>query len=860
MAERPLLILPSPTEPVRRRNKGGGPGKFSRPNRQRQGERLDAKFELLQRAFEERRALLRIESHGVVPEDVIVLETIGTVDGFLRAVEKVSGMEWLTEVDREGIPPDDDFFAVSSSGKAKPGYALRGRLFVIFANHEALQQMLSLWQDWKSERELPFGLRKWKSVFANLKDVRRWSVRDRLYETGVLEDWHERVDHGQEIVPCEIEIWYRKTPHQRQLARDRIVGLVETEGGRVASEALMPEISYQALLVDLPIGAVGRVLEETEKDVELVQCEQIQFFRATGQMTATVPEAGHQTDDGKTREEQPSGVPVIALFDGLPLQAHRRLQGRMIVDDPDEYEEDYPAGIRRHGTSMASLIIHGDLEMGDEPLPRRIYVRPILRPDPRDWRESSETVAERTFVVDLIHRAVRRLFEGDGDEAAVAPNVAVINLSIGIRDRPFEHSLSPLARLLDWLSWRYRVLFVVSAGNHASPIELSIMRDDFSSVDAKKLQEYVIQSVAADSRHRRLLSPAEAVNAMTVASIHGDTSTGQPPRWRDPYVDGGLPSPINAHGMGYRRSIKPEVLESGGRVVVQECLASTDGFELEVYDGRLAPGQLVASPGSTVGAQGAVQYSRGTSNAAALVSRSAGWLYEVLDELRGELGGEIIDAVPRSVWIKALIAHAADWGATEPILRGILGSGRNVDEYKEYVTRLIGYGVLDIDRVRECTKLRATAISGGMLQEDEAHVHRVPLPDSLSGKRGHRRLIVSLAWLSPVNPRHQAWRRADLWFSPRMEVLRVKRQQADWQAVRRGTVQHEILEGDSAGVYVAGSDLEIQVSCRADAGELDESVPYAIVTTLEVAPEIGIDIYDEIRTSVRARVEVTAGL
>ena len=52
--------------------------------------------------------------------------------------------------------------------------------------------------------------------------------------------------------------------------------------------------------------------------------------------------------------------------------------------------------------------------------------------------------------------------------------------------------------------------------------------------------------------------------------------------------------------------------------------------------------------------------------------------------------------------------------------------------------------------------------------------------------------------------------------------------------------------------------MEIQVSCRADAGTLDVEVPYALVTTLEVAEEIGVPIYEEIRVRVQERVRVTA--
>jgi hypothetical protein len=67
--------------------------------------------------------------------------------------------------------------------------------------------------------------------------------------------------------------------------------------------------------------------------------------------------------------------------------------------------------------------------------------------------------------------------------------------------------------------------------------------------------------------------------------------------------------------------------------------------------------------------------------------------------------------------------------------------------------------------------------------------------------------------------------------------------QADWHAVQRGTVQHEILEGEKAAAFIDGDNLEIQVNCRADAGVLEDMVPYALATTLEVAEEINIDIY-----------------
>lgn len=76
--------------------------------------------------------------------------------------------------------------------------------------------------------------------------------------------------------------------------------------------------------------------------------------------------------------------------------------------------------------------------------------------------------------------------------------------------------------------------------------------------------------------------------------------------------------------------------------------------------------------------------------------------------------------------------------------------------------------------------------------------------------------------------------------------------QADWHAVQPGTVQYEILEGEKATAFIDGDNLEIQVNCRADAGVLEDMVPYALATTLEVAEEINIDIYSEVSVRVQA--------
>jgi hypothetical protein len=119
--------------------------------------------------------------------------------------------------------------------------------------------------------------------------------------------------------------------------------------------------------------------------------------------------------------------------------------------------------------------------------------------------------------------------------------------------------------MIDWLSWRYRVLFLVSAGNANSPLELDVARADVAALDAAGLSAAIARSIHAVAHLRRILSPSESVNAFTVGSLHGDDSdSGAPPNTIDPYPQTGYPSPLKRIGLGFKRGVKPDVLFEGG--------------------------------------------------------------------------------------------------------------------------------------------------------------------------------------------------------------------------------------------------------------------------------------------------------
>jgi hypothetical protein len=75
--------------------------------------------------------------------------------------------------------------------------------------------------------------------------------------------------------------------------------------------------------------------------------------------------------------------------------------------------------------------------------------------------------------------------------------------------------------------------------------------------------------------------------------------------------------------------------------------------------------------------------------------------------------------------------------------------------------------------------------------------------------------------------------------------------------VQRGTLQHEVFEGEKVSAFVDGDAIIVHVSFRKDAGPLTESIPYALAITLEVDPSIG-EIYDEIRDRIQIRERVAA--
>jgi hypothetical protein len=737
---------------------------------------------------------------------------------------------------------------------------------MVMSNQRALDEMLSLWKNYKENSQFEFkhGLAKFRDVFSCLYDIRRWGIQERLLETGLLEVWREELEQDpNRTVRFETELWFRESAAHRTQRAAHIAALIGQMDGRIVSQATIADICYHAILGELPAAGVRAIIDNP--NTELTLCDSVMFFRPVGQMTiGTVPLAEETEAIGDVDSVVPAGEPIIALLDGMPLANHRLLESRLVIDDPDNFEAAYTAVERVHGTSMASLIVHGDLSVQSSPLSRPVYVRPVMKPIPWLSQPRPEFMPEDCLVVDLIHRAVKRLFEGENGEPPVAPQVRVINVSIGDERRPFIRTISPFARLLDWLSAKYGVLFVVSAGNHAAPIEFDTSLPPISSLSADDLERAVVTSLYKEAWNRRLLSPAEAINPLTVGALHHDEAPDIPllGTHRVNPLNSVLPSPISAFGSGYSRSIKPDLLYSGGRQCYPLPVITTSPQRIELRTQyRISPGNKFASPSTRVGDLDATVYGCGTSNATALMSRNAGICYDTLEQIFDEyaVGQEVRKyEVPL---LKAMLVHGCSWGNMGTRLINILNNAGNGTRAKILACNWLGYGEPNIERVLECTEQRATLLGFGELGNKQAHVFNLPLPPSLGARRDRRRLTVTLAWLSPVAPHTQKYRGAELWFDVGKTPLANQRQEAcggqdGRHTVRRGTVQHEIFEGDTAEPIADSDSISIQVNCREYAKKIAFPIPYGLVVSLEVAEGLDIPVYNEIRTRITPAIQI----
>ena len=854
MAEFPLLPVPAP---VRDRRPSGPRGGSSPrlPGRARQGERLQPVFQRLRDVFEAGRdpVTLRDDPAGIAPERALGLDVAGGIGDFYRATQRIGGLEYLGEEETE-LDADQDFAELDTrrgrKGKDRADKPVVDRLYLAMPDTRALQELLRLWDRYQSGEQAVQGFGPWFDLFNRLRQLRAWGPLDRVPDSTI--SWLAgELEARTDSVQVEIELWSHQDAERHRRSASRFEQAAATAEGRILSRASIPEIAYEAALVDLPAAEVRRLANRDDSPIAI--CDAVMFIRP--QSIAQFPIAVDALGAGGTVEPAPTvgGTPISALFDGVPVLGHRLLDGRVRFDDPDDLEAISVVAERRHGTEMASLILHGDRNVAGPSLQRPLYVRPVLY-------APGGGVPERTqpdrLLIDTIYRAVLRMRTGDPEGEAAAPEVFLVNLSLGDQNRPFTGPMSPWGRLLDHLADRFGILFLVSAGNVTDPLPVPAFSGltDLEQDSPADRERAVFEALARQQSRRTLLSPAEALNVITVGAWHEDAvdAANRPSSLVfAPYEeDDPGPNVTSALGLGHRKAIKPDIFMPGGRELFSPV---TGGAGLRVRPAK--PGRFFGLKAAIPDADGRLDQeglTMGTSAATALATRDA---HRLFDALMDEDNGAILSgAAPEyyGVMIKALLAHRAHWGAKGSLLDelyGPKGQGKHV-ERKDNIARVLGYGRPLVEETMTCAANRAILVGCGSVASDEsANLYRAPLPVSLERVTEPRSITMTLAWFSPVNVRHRAYRRAKLEIQPldfktSAGVSRVPEQPSD-KSVPRGSLFHVRYQGNKAVSFIDDGHIQFRVYCREQAGPLDRAIRYGLAVTIEAGE--GIPVYQEIR-------------
>lgn len=834
--EKPLLRLIPGAEQRRRTGRSKFPPPPAAFPRERQTAAFGPKFtrlaEVLARG--EGALELRADPAGLAPERLLVFEVRGSISSFAAAIQQVAGLELVDEEELEGGEGDEHPFA-----------------YLLVPDMKALRNLESLWRRWQVGR-LVRGETAWGNVFEHLRDLRPWGPNDRVHPSD--QTILESIIAGRgadELIRVEIELVFRSNDEVAQASEAEASRAITARGGAIVSHARLPDVSYHAMLADIPAWAVREIIEQRIEGI--AGLESVMHIRPQSEAT-TVEIADPAEIPPADGAERALGEPILALLDGVPVSAHRQLAAHVDLDDPFGLEPGALVESRAHGTAMASLIIHGNLNRNEDRLPRQIHVIPVMG--------NGDAFPRDRLVVDLIYLAVEQLRKQ-------RPRVVIVNLSLGNRFRPFHGQLSPWARLLDRLAYDCGLLFVVSAGNQVSEFAIPAFASasSYENADGQRRASSMISALHGIMAERRLLSPAETVNGITVGGGNVDAvapanRAALAPASIDPFPDHLMANPSSSLGPGFALSVKPDILMPGAR---ERMRMTGNNPHICVVPARASRGAglKVAAPPRD-GRENLDGYTIGTSAAAALASRTCHRIHDALEATYGE---EFLRLSPlqRAVLLKALLAHPAQWPReTADLIKATLGpTGRGqAPKQKDNIRRFMGYGYVDADDAVACAADRATFFATGELAGNRSVTIDAPIPLAIGGKAKPHSLSATVAWFSPVSPGRRSYRtcRLKLLKPTSLDDLAVSGDgwQPDENQSSRGTVYTHTWSGKKPPNVTADMNIPIVVQREPDQGSpVDEAIPFALAVTIAMPGET--KLYDEVRARVAVQTRVVVG-
>lgn len=310
---------------------------------------------------------------------------------------------------------------------------------------------------------------------------------------------------------------------------------------------------------------------------------------------------------------------IACIFDSGVIRGSRYIDGSIVGRE----EPLGPPHSVDHGTFVASRVIYGDSLRDQEaagqlqPSVKVLSVSTATH-DGIGNRKPAGTEGLMRLIWDTVKRWHGRIRVYNISQNLFSNNIAD-DCTIA------DDIVSPLAAELDKLARRYRVLFVLTAGNYPRPRGIP---------PAESYPNYFASPAT------RVVAPAEAVLALTVGAIAQRANSGS-------LAPMDAPSPFTRRGPGFAKFRKPDLVAHGGN-----------------YGLNWQPTADLSTAG--IGSHGdQLCLGCGTSFAAPLVTRLAAQLF-----------GSIPDATPELV--RALLVHFAtpSNGLSVTNLTELIGNGQ----------------------------------------------------------------------------------------------------------------------------------------------------------------------------------------
>jgi Subtilase family len=770
----------------------------------------------------------------LAPESLLVFEVKdNALPSFIKAVEAIEGLNLVGEDDIVTVDGEKTF------------------LYLLLPTQAAITKLLAHWKKWSSDEPLPDNAKPWERAFLHLHDLRRWGPKDRITEEDARFIADQASHDPKANVRVEIELVFEARKKQADEERQRTEAALTANDASVVHRSRIEAIAYDALLVDISYATAKALVDRDAKTIAGIP----DLYAIRPQSLVNLHEDAEGTEAAAHVDFVPTEPAIAAIIDSMPVQNHPVYAQHIEIIDPDDLGAK-SVGIRAHGTAMTSLVVRGDLKRQEPPLNHKVVVRPIMYADaPNDTNEVFDR--DRLLVDDF----VRAVLDLKKEPNAATSDVFVVNVSLGDRHRPFGGKSSPWARALDWLAHEYGLLFIVSAGNAVHNLELVALASEqqFAALQGEERAKATLAALQKALPHRRLLSPAEAVNAVTVGALHHDDLETAPSVGNsyDPLPVLGLPTPVSRYGPGVGNAIKPDILMPGGRLRVSLLFGQQPPALRICKENRHGGLQVASARLDVFGQLSSDAWSGATSGAAALGTRASHFVHDSLLSAYPQVYGELSTRF-KALLIKALLLHRCSIDEeARALVRAVFGpSGKNKHAKRaDNVFRVFGYGVPALDEVTACLENRATLWGTGSLTEDSGLLFKLPLPDCLSGHHGFRKVSVTLTWFSSVTPGRRAYRSERLIVEEptnahlRQIVTNACEHQADKNRVSRGTVFSRAWHGKSSRNFVKDAVFEVRIVRKPDnLDDLPIATDFACVATLEA--ENRIPIYDEIKAKI----------